>query len=68
VIPLRRLRETIEKFDFEHQGVKSKTTVSIGVSMNYPNFSNSAEILKTADEALYKAKENGRNRVVAYEQ
>ena len=67
-IPVQRLRRMIEDYNFEYNGVKSKVTISIGLTMNYQNLNTSAEILKSADEALYKAKETGRNRVVLYEQ
>ncbi len=67
LIPVQRLRRMVEDFDFEYNGVKAKVTVSIGLTMNYQNLNTSAEILKSADDALYKAKESGRNRVVLYE-
>lgn len=68
LIPVQRLRRMVEEYDFEYNGVKAKVTVSIGLTMNYQNFNSSAEILKSADEALYKAKEGGRNRVIVHEQ
>lgn len=68
VIPVQRLRRTVEDYDFEYNGVKTKVTVSIGLTMNYQNLNSTAEILKTADEALYRAKDEGRNRVILYEQ
>ncbi len=67
-IPVQRLRRMVEDYEFDYNGVKSKVTVSIGLTTNYQSFTTSAEILKSADEALYKAKEGGRNRVVLYEQ
>ena len=67
LIPVQRLRRTIEEHDFDYNGIKAKVTASIGLTMNYQDFKSSAEILKSADEALYKAKESGRNRVVVYE-
>lgn len=68
IIPVQRLRRMIEDYDFDYNGVKAKVTASIGLTMNYQNFNSAAEILKSADEALYKAKESGRNRVILYEQ
>ena len=68
LIPVQRLRRMVEEYDFEYNGVKAKVTVSIGLTMNYPSLNTSAEILKSADEVLYRAKEEGRNRVVLYEQ
>ena len=38
-------------------------TVSIGIAENNPELSSSAEVIKQADKALYKAKKNGRNQV-----
>ena len=68
VIPTQRLRRSVEEYDFNYNGVKAKVTVSIGLTMNYQDFNSSADMLKSADEALYRAKESGRNRVVLHEQ
>ena len=68
IIPVQRLRRSIEEYNFEYNGVKAKVTASIGLTMNYQNLNSPAEILKSADEALYKAKESGRNRVILHEQ
>ncbi len=38
-------------------------TVSIGVATRKPNEKDLEAIMKRADEALYQAKEKGRNRV-----
>lgn len=68
VIPVQRLRGMVEGYDFEYNGVKAKVTVSIGLTMNYQEFLSASDILKSADNALYKAKEGGRNRVILHEQ
>lgn len=68
IIPVQRLRRMIEEYDFDYNGVKAKVTASIGLTMNYQEFNSPTDILKSADEALYKAKESGRNRVVLHEQ
>jgi len=67
LIPVQRLRRSIEEYDFDYNGVKAKVTASIGLTMNFQEFKTSAEMLKSADEALYKAKESGRNRVIVHE-
>lgn len=63
-----RIRESIELEEMPLlQGVKlPNITCSIGIS-NFPIHSkNETLLLKTADMALYSAKENGRNMVVIY--
>ena len=67
IIPVQRLRRSVEEYDFNYNGVKSKVTVSIGLTMNYQEFNTAADMLKSADEALYRAKESGRNRVVLHD-
>ena len=68
IIPVQRLRSSVENYNFEYNGINAKVTVSIGLTMNYSGLSSTTDILKSADEALYKAKESGRNRVILYEQ
>jgi len=42
---------------------KLNVTVSIGVAENQAKFNSTQDIMKSADNALYKAKKKGRNRV-----
>jgi diguanylate cyclase (GGDEF)-like protein len=59
-----RLREKVEAASFEGPEQDLKVTISIGVS-SLPSHKaeNALEMIKLADDALYVAKENGRNRV-----
>lgn len=57
-----RLRETVANLPFD--GIQ--VTVSVGVAVyNRRTMLRPDDLLKAADEALYKAKANGRNQVVA---
>jgi len=61
-----------QKFaDLEHQldGVSLKKTASMGVAARdgQGEIPHAEDLLKHADEALYRAKQNGRNRVEAAE-
>lgn len=55
----QRVRNAISSFTTENVGV---VTVSIGVASEH-SLDNKKKLIKRADVALYKAKENGRNRV-----
>ncbi len=48
------------------KGIKLHITVSIGLTFFPDQYKDFSEVLKTADEALYKAKEWGRDRIVLY--
>jgi len=58
-----RLRAAVESIRIQHGGVELSATVSVGVASREENMSDSAEMLKLADSALYVSKNNGRNRV-----
>jgi diguanylate cyclase (GGDEF)-like protein len=59
-----RLRGLIASTVFEHNGRVVQVTVSIGVSTLRPELSDRfEELIHLADEALYRAKREGRNRV-----
>jgi len=62
-----QLRKEVAKLELEHNNrALGSVTVSIGVAA-FPDHAQEAEaLLRCADEALYKAKEAGRDRVVAY--
>lgn len=55
-----RIREAVEQADTAHVG---RLTLSIGVVCRQTDSDQAETLLKQADEQLYKAKQNGRNRV-----
>ena len=63
-----RIRYGLEALDIAHAGSPiKKVTASLGVAAGNPTqgFSSAFELIKKADDALYRAKQTGRNRVVA---
>ncbi|MFK8067504.1 MAG: GGDEF domain-containing protein [Gammaproteobacteria bacterium] len=60
-----RIRLAIKNRNFEHDGLNVKITVSAGVSILEHDFE-ANDLLNTADQALYQAKDEGRNRVIVY--
>ena len=57
-----RIRETIQNHTFDFNGKKINVTVSIGITSVGVNDSYES-LISRADEALYEAKEKGRNRI-----
>ncbi len=67
LILAERIRENVEKYDFIFNGTKIYVTISLGIASMPENSPEShSELIRFADEALYTAKENGRNRVETY--
>jgi len=64
-----KLRRIVEARTFEIRGHKIRVTVSAGVATipDQNNTRNSDDFYRCADEALYRSKENGRNRVSHYD-
>lgn len=64
LIPLERLRKTIENNNFTYKGEKINVTISIGAEINHTESPD--EFLNNADKALYQAKQSGRNKTVLF--
>ncbi len=59
------IRRRIEELGIEHKETKSVLTASLGVASVVPhNEMDPNELIDAADRGLYKAKENGRNKVI----
>jgi diguanylate cyclase (GGDEF)-like protein len=61
---LERFRRAVESYDFPGVG---KVTVSIGFARVVDSSTPAATLIDRADEALYYAKENGRNKVCGWD-
>lgn len=64
-----KLRNAVEKSPFREGKEEYRVTASFGVSSLSPDSEETlgkADLIKRADEALYEAKDKGRNRVIAY--
>jgi diguanylate cyclase (GGDEF)-like protein len=63
LVVAERIRNSICRASFEVEGDQIALTVSLGVSCSNENDQGVNDLLKRADEALYKAKVAGRDRV-----
>jgi len=58
-----RMRTAISKIEIVHQHSPVRTSVSIGIAEKDRDTNQSSVLVGQADEALYQAKESGKNRV-----
>jgi len=61
-----RIRKAMEEFTFTIRREKVQMTVSIGVATIPGDTLDEEDLIRKADEALYRAKREGRNRVVVW--
>ena len=62
-----RLRQMVENHEVHDKGKVLHVTISLGVAaFPHEQIRDSGEMVECADQALYKAKKNGRNRVEAH--
>ncbi len=59
-----RIRQSIHAFDFDN--IDSKLSVSIGIAMHPHDAKSVEDLIEKADQALYRAKRDGKNRVSMY--
>jgi diguanylate cyclase (GGDEF)-like protein len=63
-----RIRQALESLELHYDGNMIKITASLGVAElnkheNWSNLEDLDDLTSRADQALYRAKEHGRNRV-----
>ena len=67
VIAAEKMRAAVEKEHLVIGEVELNVTMSFGVAGVSPNTTNEDDLVDRADFAMYKSKENGRNRVELYD-
>lgn len=66
IIPLERFRKTVQTLDLNYQNQQINITVSIGACQLTAEIASKEDLLKNTDEALYQAKNSGRNNTVLH--
>jgi len=61
----QRIRTEIENTSFEYENKTIRITVSMGITCEPEHFKSISLAIKNADEMLYRAKREGRNKVVS---
>lgn len=61
-----RLKVAVQNYIFKAYDETVKSTVSIGIATFPEDATNMEELIDKADQAMYKAKQSGRNRVYVY--
>lgn len=65
VIGCERLRSVIGGYDFIHEGITIRVTLSVGLAdLERLDYKTAENLISSADKALYIAKQRGRNQVV----
>ena len=64
----RLLKLYVDEVEIEKKGIKISASVSIGIAthMDVHDFNSLKEFMAAADEALYKAKAQGKNCISVY--
>ncbi len=66
IVLANKIRQTIEQSPFSLKGSDIKITVSVGTASYSQESSNFLDIVENADNAMYKAKHSGKNKVLQY--
>ena len=62
-----RLRKAVEQHKFQADDLVLTVNISVGVaSFPHPEIADAKTLIECADKALYRAKEEGRNRVIVF--
>ena len=59
-----KIRRVVEKTEFIHRSRKIRITISVGVTEVDPSDEDHMPLFRRMDEAMYEAKQTGRNKVV----
>ncbi len=62
---MESVRSRIEQMSVHYGKKRLRVTISCGISMREDRSQNIEKVIERADKALYKAKQNGRNKVVS---
>ncbi len=63
-----RIRSAVETLEIQSKGYTGSVTISVGTAGITDDVSDVDMLIKRADEAVYRAKASGRNRVCSYEE
>ncbi|HNY13607.1 MAG TPA: diguanylate cyclase, partial [Candidatus Wallbacteria bacterium] len=66
LIVAERLRKRVEAYEYPGQATPLHVTISLGISIFPDDATEKMDLIKKSDDALYRAKEAGRNNTQVY--